>query len=75
MNAPENPQGIRHGEVIHFISAAPDGKGNVTACGFRHTYPMRGNGWRAREVTCPDCDRIICDHAHAMIAQRTAAEA
>lgn len=44
-------------EVVHWISA----EGNVTACGKRHVFPMRGNGWRVRDITCPDCDRAIVD--------------
>lgn len=50
--------------LIHFISAKHDNGGNWTACGKELVYPMSGNGWRIRDVTCPACDRAICDHAH-----------
>lgn len=51
-------------EVVHFISADQRRKINVTACGKDLVYPMRGNGWRVRDISCPECDRIICDMAH-----------
>jgi hypothetical protein len=48
------------GAVVHWISRDPINPGNVTACGLPQVFPMRGNGWRVREITCPDCDRAIC---------------
>jgi hypothetical protein len=54
-------------DVVHFISAKGSG-GNVTACGLDFVYPMRGNGWRVSDMTCPACDRAVCDAAHAAIA-------
>lgn len=57
---------IPSADVVHFISAdRRTSAGNVTACGKKFVYPMRGNGWRVRDITCPDCDRVICDLAHA----------
>jgi hypothetical protein len=53
-------------ELIHWISANPSGEGNVTACGKQMVFPMRGNGWRVRDITCPECDRNICDRLHAV---------
>lgn len=51
-------------EPIHWISANRDRSGNMTACGKAHVYPMRGNGWRVRDISCPECDRVICDIVH-----------
>ncbi len=48
-------------EPIHWISANPNKAGNATACGRQLVFPMRGNCWRVRDITCPDCDRAICD--------------
>ena len=59
-------------DVIHFISADPAGHGNVTACGLKQHYPLRGNGWRVRDITCPECDTVICDMAHAALRAREA---
>jgi hypothetical protein len=59
-------------DVVHFISAKHDNGGNWTACGKEFVYPLRGNGWRVRDISCPDCDKAICDMVHdnfrAMIA-------
>lgn len=51
-------------EPIHWISADPNGCGNITACGKPHVFPMRGNGWRVRDITCSDCDRAIVEILH-----------
>lgn len=54
-------------EPIHWVSANRGRSGNVTACGKAFVYPMRGNGWRVRDITCPECDRAICDLVHAAL--------
>jgi hypothetical protein len=51
-------------EHVHWITRNPHGDGNITACGKRLVFPMKGNGWRVRGISCPDCDRAICDHLH-----------
>jgi hypothetical protein len=53
-------------EVVHWISADPNSAGNITGCGKPFVFPMRGTGWRVRAITCPDCDRAICDIVHAI---------
>lgn len=63
------------GEVVHWISANADGSGNVTACGKAHVYPMRGNGWRVRDITCPDCDKALCHRLAYTPATTTADDA
>jgi hypothetical protein len=68
--APGKAGDADNADVVHFISAdRRSGKGNVTACGKQFAYPMRGNGWRVRDISCPDCDRIICDLAHDRLAR------
>jgi|GEM_PF-5037593 len=62
------------GEVVHFISAAGGRKANVTACGKVLRYPMRGNGWRVSAISCPECDRLICDLAHAHLSRSIVGE-
>jgi hypothetical protein len=49
---------------IHWITRNPRGDGNVTACGKQFVFPLRGNGWRVRDITCPECDNAICDYLH-----------
>jgi hypothetical protein len=61
-------------EPIHWISANPSGTGNITACGLEMVFPMRGNGWRVRDITCPECDRAICDLLHAQAIEARRAE-
>ena len=51
-------------DVVHFITKNASGTAPVTACGKPYAYPMHGNGWRVRDTSCPDCDRVICDLAH-----------
>ncbi|MBH9537545.1 hypothetical protein [Novosphingopyxis sp. YJ-S2-01] len=53
-------------EVVHFASAAGRDQ-NVTACGVDFVYPLRGNGWRASEVTCPACSKAMVDATHAAL--------
>lgn len=50
--------------LTHWISLLPDKSATVTACGKDFGYPMRGNGWRVRDISCPECDRAICDIVH-----------
>ena len=54
---------IAGADVVRFIGKDATGSG-VTACGQRFVYPMAGNGWRVRDINCPECDRAICDLAH-----------
>ena len=58
-------------EHVHWISANRDRSANVTACGRPFVYPMRGNGWRVRDITCPECDRAICDLVHDALRSRS----
>lgn len=55
---------IAEAGVVHFIGKNARGDG-VTACGMTFAYPMSGNGWRVRDINCRECDRAICDLAHA----------
>jgi hypothetical protein len=63
---------IKAAEVVHFISAAHDEGTNKTVCGVGYAFPQRGNGWRVRDITCPDCDRIITDMVHDNFRAMTA---